>query len=66
MGILTGSLTASRFRVDGKLPEGWRDDYRTRLMDHAFREPPKEMGKEELEGWVLVPLVFRLESAHSR
>jgi len=52
MAILSGSLTARRFRVLGDVPEGFRDDYRARLNEQAFREPPNEPGKQEIEGWV--------------
>lgn len=54
MGIVSGSMTVARFRVVGKLPEGWRDALRDRLEEHAFRDPPQGMGKEEVEGWVQV------------
>lgn len=54
MGITAGALTVARFRVEGELPGGWRDIYRDRLNEFAFREPPVEQGKEEVEGWVQV------------
>jgi len=54
MGIVSGSMTVSRFRVVGKLPEGWRDLLRDRLEEFSFREPAQGMGKEEVEGWVQV------------
>ncbi len=54
MGILSGALTVRRFRVLGEVPEGFRERYRERLNDYAFRTPPTEVGKEELEGWVQV------------
>ena len=54
MGIVSGSLTVARFRVVGELPEGWRETYRARLNDEAFRDPPQGQGKEEVEGWVQV------------
>lgn len=53
MGILSGALTARRFRVVGTLPEDFRDKFRAQLQQYAFREPPQGMGKEEVEGWVL-------------
>ncbi len=53
MGILTGALTARRFRVIGDVPEGFADVYRDRLNEYAFHEPPNEPGKLEIEGWVL-------------
>ena len=54
MGIVAGAMTVARFRVVGELPEGWREVYRDRLEEFAFREPPQGQGKEEVEGWVQV------------
>lgn len=54
MAILSGAMTVRRFRVVGEVPEGFREIYRERLEEHAFRERPNEMGKEEVEGWVQV------------
>jgi DNA recombination-dependent growth factor C len=54
MGILSGAMTVRRFRVSGDVPEGFRDLYRDQLEAFAFRDPPNEMGKEEVEGWVQV------------
>lgn len=54
MGITAGALTVARFRVEGELPPAWRDVFRDRLEEFAFREPPVEQGKEEVEGWVQV------------
>jgi len=54
MGIVAGALTVARFRVVGDLPEGWRETFRARLNEFAFREPPHGQGKEEVEGWVQV------------
>lgn len=53
MGVLAGPMTVARFRVAGQLPRGWRDTFRDRLNESAFRDPPQGMGKEEVEGWVL-------------
>ena len=52
MGITSGALSVRRFRVVGDLPEGWRELFRERLQEHAFKTPPHEVGKEEIEGWV--------------
>lgn len=52
MAILTGAMTARRFRVVGDVPEGFRDIYRQRLQEYAYIEPPQGVGKEEHEGWV--------------
>ena len=52
MGIISGALTVARFRVEGELHEGWRDLYRDRLNEFAFKEPATPAGKEEVEGWV--------------
>jgi DNA recombination-dependent growth factor C len=54
MGILAGAMTIARFRVEGDLVDNWRDIYRDRLQEHAFREPPVDTGTEEVEGWVEV------------
>ena len=54
MGIVGGAMTVARFRVEGDLVEGWRDIYRDRLQEHAFKENPVEQGAEEAEGWVQV------------
>ena len=54
MGMLSGAMTVSRFRVVGEVAEGWREDYRDRLNEFAFKEPPHDVGKEEVEGWVQV------------
>ena len=54
MGIMSGSMTVCRYRVAGELHEGWRDLYRDRLNEFAFREPPQTTGKEEVEGWAQV------------
>jgi DNA recombination-dependent growth factor C len=54
MGILSGPMTVRRFRVVGTVPEGFRDTWKESLADNAFRQPPVETGKEEIEGWVNV------------
>ncbi|MEQ1501193.1 MAG: recombination-associated protein RdgC [Myxococcota bacterium] len=54
MGVMSGAMTVARFRVLGELPSGWREAYRDKLNQYAFREPPNGMGKEEVEGWVQV------------
>jgi len=54
MGIVGGAMTVARFRVEGDLVEGWRDIYRDRLQEHAFKDAPVEQGAEEAEGWVQV------------
>ena len=48
-------MTVARFRVVGEMKqEGFRDIYRDRLNEFAFKEPPQGMGTEEVEGWVQV------------
>jgi recombination associated protein RdgC len=53
MGIVGGAMTVRRMRVFGDLPEGWRELFRDRLNELAFRDPEEKQGKEEVEGWVL-------------
>jgi DNA recombination-dependent growth factor C len=54
MGLLSGALSMRRFRVEGALPDSWRDAIRDRLTEYAFRDPPVAAQKEEVEGWVRV------------
>lgn len=53
MAILSGAMSVRRFRVVGTLPEGWREQFRERLEEHAFKDGV-EVGKEEREGWVQI------------
>ena len=61
MGVLSGAMTVARFRVAGTLPEGWKETFREKLEEFAFREPPTGMGKEEVEGWVQVHNLLDVE-----
>lgn len=55
MGILSGAMSVSRLRVlEPERHEGWRETYRERLAEFAFREPPQGLGREEVEGWCRV------------
>ncbi len=54
MGILSGGMTVRRFRVEGTLSAGWRENLREQLVNMAFREPPNGQRGEELEGWVQI------------
>ena len=54
MGLLSGGVTARRFRVVGDVPATWRENFRDQLAKHCFREPANKVGKEEYEGWVRV------------
>lgn len=50
MGLIRARLTARRFKVDGELPEHFREAYRDQLQAYAFQEPPVPQ-KEEVVGW---------------
>lgn len=54
MGILKGALSVRRYRVEGELPEGYRESYRDALEANAFREALTPGNKEERIGWVQV------------
>jgi DNA recombination-dependent growth factor C len=54
MAILSGAMSVRRFRVLGDVPEGFRELYRERLNEFAFRTPASGVGKDEIEGWVQV------------
>ncbi len=54
MGIFKGALTVRRYRVEGEIPEDFRDRYPDLLNEHAYREPMSwDIGKEAA-GWCLV------------
>ena len=38
MAILAGAMTIRRFRVDGDVPQDFRDVYRERLNEYAFHQ----------------------------
>lgn len=54
MPLLKGALTAARFRVEGAVPDGFRDVYIEALNNHAFQEPLSPLHMEEVTGWVQV------------
>jgi len=54
MGILKGALTVRRYRVEGEVPDGFRDLWIEAMNSHAFREPLSPLHKEEVMGWVQV------------
>ena len=51
MGILKGAMSVRRYRVEGALPEGWRDTFVEALDAAAFRDPLSPTRKEERGGW---------------
>ncbi len=52
MGILSGALTVRRYRVDGDVPDGFRDSYADALRSYAFQDKSSPTPGEELAGWV--------------
>lgn len=52
MGILTGALSVRRYRVDGELPDDWRESFRDGLNASGFQENRSRTSKEERHGWV--------------
>ncbi|MFZ5481079.1 MAG: recombination-associated protein RdgC [Myxococcota bacterium] len=54
MGILKGALSVRRYRVDGEVPESFRDSYVKALEDNAFRDALSPLHKEERLGWVQI------------
>ena len=47
MGLLSGSLTARRFRVVGDLPPDWRERFREQLEKNCFRRPTPAVNPQE-------------------
>jgi recombination associated protein RdgC len=52
MGILSGALTARRYRVAGQVPSGFRESFAESLRSYAFREKSGINAGEEVAGWV--------------
>jgi recombination associated protein RdgC len=52
MGILSGALTARRYRIAGDIPDDFRDGYSEALRTYAFRDKASPTAGEELLGWV--------------
>jgi len=63
MSILSGAMTARRFRVVGAIPNDWRSTWAARLQEHAFQDNPVEQGKEEREGWVQIHNLLEISFA---
>ena len=61
MPMLSGALTVRRFRLVGSLTEGWREQFRDKLNEHAFKDNAIEVGKEEREGWVQIHNLLETE-----
>ncbi len=61
--IISGALTARRYRVVGEIPDDFRTVYKERLVQHAFKEDPIANEAEQM-GWVqhrnLMDTDFRL------
>jgi DNA recombination-dependent growth factor C len=54
MGILSGALTARRYRVVGDVPDGFREIFAESLRGYSFRDKSSLGSGEELVGWVEV------------
>ena len=52
MGALTGTITASSYRVNAELEDGFRDSFLTKLERHGFKELEVSSEQEESMGWV--------------
>ena len=52
MGILSGALTARRYRISGRIPDGFRDIFADALRTYGFRERSGPVSGEEQVGWV--------------
>ncbi|MEO8181669.1 MAG: hypothetical protein ABI895_22770 [Deltaproteobacteria bacterium] len=61
MGALSGSLSASKFYVQGDLPKDVRRAYMERIQLRLFRPLRPEQEAEESAGWCAVSQPFDLE-----
>jgi recombination associated protein RdgC len=61
MGALSGSLSASKFYVEGELPKDLRRQFMDRIQLRLFRPLRPEQEAEESAGWCAVGQPFDLE-----
>ncbi|MCX7019875.1 MAG: recombination-associated protein RdgC [bacterium] len=52
MGLINGSVTYTKFRVEEKLPKDFTDSLNTQLARHAFRDIDPKKNPEYSIGWV--------------
>lgn len=52
MGLVNGSVTYTKFKVEEELPKDFTDSLNTRLSRHAFREIDPKKNPEFSMGWV--------------
>jgi len=53
MGAFKGGLTIKRYRVNGELPDGWRDAYVQALNAHRFLPLKAEDDGDRSTGWAV-------------
>jgi DNA recombination-dependent growth factor C len=63
MGILSGALTARRYRVVGEVPADFRERFAEALRAHAFRASSDPTRTEESVGWCEIHNLLDLEFA---
>ncbi|MFM2244863.1 MAG: hypothetical protein RL071_937 [Pseudomonadota bacterium] len=61
MGVFAGAMTVRRYRVEGEVPEDFRDLFMASLQEHAFREPKNPAPGEEHVGWCLIQNLLDLD-----
>lgn len=54
MSILTGRLSARRYRVLGDVPDGYWESFGRQLSEFSFLEPPGKTPPVRVEGWANV------------
>ncbi len=59
MGFIKGAVTLTRYRVEGELPEGFRETVRERIEAHAFRRLEEDSLQERSSGWVNIMDTFQ-------
>lgn len=60
MGFVRGSVTCTRYRVAGDLPDDFRETVRERIPRYAFRRLREDSDRERTVGWVNVLDEFQI------
>ena len=54
MGFLKGSVSFTKYQIQGEFPADYREDYPIQIQRHAFRELDETSPDERSIGWVSI------------
>ncbi len=52
MGLLSSSVSISRFYIKGEMPSDYKEQYPLQIRRHSFRELDEDSAEERSAGWV--------------